>query len=103
LVRYWRRKWEYNDTVHQLFVDFKKVYDSVRREVLYNILIDFAVPVQLVRLIKMCLKETYNKVSISKYLSDNDDYHLLGDDVISQKMIIIIVTAVETSNLTLVR
>jgi hypothetical protein len=36
-----------------------------------------------------------------------DDYHLLGDDavwlshgVISQKMIIIIVTAVETSNLT---
>jgi hypothetical protein len=31
------------------------------------------------------------------------DYHLLGDkphDVISQKMIIIIVTAVETSNLT---
>jgi hypothetical protein len=32
-----------------------------------------------------------------------DDYHLLGDDavwLISQKMIIIIVTAVETSNLT---
>jgi hypothetical protein len=30
---------EYNETVHQLFVDFKKAYDSVRREVLYNILI----------------------------------------------------------------
>jgi hypothetical protein len=31
-----------------------------------------------------------------------DDYHLLGDDAVwlSQKMIIIIVTAVETSNLT---
>jgi hypothetical protein len=27
------QKWEYNDTVHQLFVDFKKAYDSVRREV----------------------------------------------------------------------
>jgi hypothetical protein len=29
--------WEYDDTVHQLFIDFKKAYDSVRREVLYNI------------------------------------------------------------------
>jgi hypothetical protein len=40
-------------TVHQLFVDFKKAYDSVRREVLYNILIEFGVPMKLVRLIKM--------------------------------------------------
>jgi hypothetical protein len=28
------KKWEYNGTVHQLFTDFKKAYDSVRREVL---------------------------------------------------------------------
>jgi hypothetical protein len=34
-------KWEYNKTVHQVFIDFKKAYDSVRREVLYNILTDF--------------------------------------------------------------
>ena len=27
------KKWEYNDAVHQLFIDFKKAYDSVRREV----------------------------------------------------------------------
>jgi hypothetical protein len=32
------KKWEYNETVHQLFIDFKKASDSVRREVLYNIL-----------------------------------------------------------------
>jgi hypothetical protein len=38
-VRYWRKKWEYNETVHQLFIDFKKAYDLVRREILYNILI----------------------------------------------------------------
>jgi hypothetical protein len=24
------KKWEYNDTVHQLFIDFKKTCDSVR-------------------------------------------------------------------------
>jgi hypothetical protein len=27
------KKWEYNETVHQLFIDFKKAYDSVRRDV----------------------------------------------------------------------
>jgi hypothetical protein len=37
-VRYGRKKWEYNETVHQLFIDFKKAYDSVRRGGLYNIL-----------------------------------------------------------------
>jgi hypothetical protein len=25
------KKWEYNGTVHRLFIDFKKAYDSVRR------------------------------------------------------------------------
>jgi hypothetical protein len=38
------KKWEYNGTVHQLFIDFKKAYDSVRREVLYSILIEFGIP-----------------------------------------------------------
>jgi hypothetical protein len=35
------KKWEYNGTVHQLFIDFKKAYDSIKREVLYNILLEF--------------------------------------------------------------
>jgi hypothetical protein len=56
-IRYWRKKWVYNKAVHQLFVDFKKAYNSVRREVLYNILIEFGVPMRLVRLIKMCLNK----------------------------------------------
>jgi hypothetical protein len=43
-VRYWRKKWEYNETVHQLLLDLKKAYDSVRREILYNILISLGHP-----------------------------------------------------------
>jgi sorting nexin-29 len=62
---------QYNETVHQLFIDSKKAYDSVRREVLYNIRIEFEIPMKLVRLIKMCLHETYSKVRIGKHLSDS--------------------------------
>jgi hypothetical protein len=45
------KKWECNETVHHLFIDFKKAYDSVRKEVLCNMLIEFEVPMKLVRLI----------------------------------------------------
>jgi hypothetical protein len=37
---------------------------------LYNILIEFGVPMKLVRLIKMSLNETYSKIHIGKHLSD---------------------------------
>jgi sorting nexin-29 len=41
------KKWKYNETVYQLFIDFKKAYDSVRKE-------EFGVPMKLVGLIKTC-------------------------------------------------
>jgi hypothetical protein len=63
-------KWEYSEAVHWLFIDFKKDYDSVSREVLYNILIEFCIPMKLVRLLKMCLNETYSRVQVGKHLSD---------------------------------
>jgi hypothetical protein len=55
-------------TVHQLFIDFKKANGSVRKEVLCNILIEFGVPMKLVR-----LNETCSKVRIGKHLSDRFD------------------------------
>jgi hypothetical protein len=57
--------------VRQLFIDFKKAYDSVEREVLYSILVEFGIPKKLVRLIEMCLNETYGKVHVGKLLSDD--------------------------------
>ena len=64
------KKWEDNEAVLQLFIDFKKAYDSVRREALYNILIKFGILKKLVRLIKMCLTETYSGVRVDKNLSE---------------------------------
>jgi hypothetical protein len=67
------KKREFNDAVHHLFIGFKKAYDSVRREVLYSSLIELGVHLKLVRVIKMCLNETYeySKVRTGKYLSGN--------------------------------
>ena len=49
-VIYFRKKWEFNEAVHQLFIDFMKAYDSIRREVLYNIFIAPGISMTLVRL-----------------------------------------------------
>jgi hypothetical protein len=56
--------------VHLLFIDFKNAYDSIRREVLYNILIEFGILMKLMRLIKSCLNEMYGRVWVGKSLSD---------------------------------
>jgi len=64
------KEWEHNEAVHQLFIDFKKAYDSVRWEALYNILIETGIPKKLVRLIKMCLTETYSRFRVGSNLSE---------------------------------
>jgi hypothetical protein len=46
-----QKKREYNGTVHQIFIDFKKAYDSVTKEVLF----EFDIPKKPVRLNEMCL------------------------------------------------
>jgi hypothetical protein len=64
------RNWKCNGTVHQLYIDFKKACDSVRRQVLCSIFNEFSVPVKLIMSIKMRLNETCSKLRISKNLSD---------------------------------
>jgi len=71
------KKWDYNEEVHRLFIDFKKAYDSVRREVLYKILIQFGIPKKLVRLIKLSLTESYSRVRVGKNVSDR--FHIRKD------------------------
>ena len=56
--------------MHQLFIDFKTAYDSIRREIFYSIFIVFGIPMKLVRLIKMRLNETLGRVWVGKNLSD---------------------------------
>jgi len=74
-IRLLEKTWEYNGTILQLFTESEKACGSVRREVLYNILTEFCITVELVRLIKMCVNGTYSKVRIGKDLSDAFPVH----------------------------
>jgi hypothetical protein len=56
--------------VHHLYLDFEIDYDSVGKEVLYNILTGFGVPINLGRPIKKCMSEKYSRVWVGKYLFD---------------------------------
>ena len=69
-VKYFRKNGNTNEAVHQLFVNFKKVYDSFRREVLYNILIEFGITMEPARLIQTCLNETYSRARVGMHVSD---------------------------------
>jgi hypothetical protein len=61
------KKWEHNGPIYQLIIGLRKVYDSVRREVLYNILTECGIPMKIIRLIKMYLNEIYSKVRSISY------------------------------------
>jgi hypothetical protein len=58
-IKYMRKAGNTN----KLFIDFKIAYDSFRREGLCNILIEFGIPIKLVRLITMRLNEIYSRLS----------------------------------------
>jgi hypothetical protein len=53
------KKWEYNGPVQQLFVDFEKAYDSVRKGMLYHILTEFRIHMKFVRLINVFKQNLY--------------------------------------------
>jgi len=50
-------KWIYSRS-HQLFIDFRKAYDSVGKELLYNVFTEFVIHVRIFRFIKICLSSS---------------------------------------------
>jgi hypothetical protein len=47
------KNWEYNETVHQSFIDSRTAYDSARKELLNYILVEFGALTELIRLVKL--------------------------------------------------
>jgi len=65
------KAWEFNISIHQLFVDFKQAYDSIDRKALFEILEEFGIPAKLIRLIKATLTDTKCKILIQNLISDS--------------------------------
>jgi hypothetical protein len=70
-VKSWRKNGSTTLAIHGL----KKAYDSVRREVLYNILTKSGMCMKVASLNKMCLNYIYGKVRVNKHLSDMFPLH----------------------------
>jgi hypothetical protein len=75
------KKLQYNETVCQLWTDFKEAYDSTRRTALYSILNESGINLKGITLIKTCLNEACSKVRVGKYLTHSGLKR--GDCVIS--------------------
>jgi len=56
------KKLECNETVRKSFIDFEKAFESVRKEMFYNILTEFGTTVKLVWLTEIRLNEPYIEV-----------------------------------------
>jgi len=49
LLIIYEKNWEYDEAVHQLFKEHKKVYDSSRKGIHLNILTEFGIHMKQVR------------------------------------------------------
>jgi hypothetical protein len=59
-----------DEAVQHIFIDFNKAYGSISREVLYNILTECGVPMKVLRVMNMCLNETYSRIWVGNHLSE---------------------------------
>ena len=62
--------YEYNITLHQLFIDFKQAYDSINKKKLMLILEEFKIPRKLIHLIGMTLRNTTGRVKVQNMMTE---------------------------------
>ena len=64
------KAWEHNVEIHQIFVDFQKAYDSIRRDKLYAIMEHFGIPNKLIRLTKATMEDSTYHIKIGTLMTD---------------------------------
>lgn len=66
-------KYEFKSNIWQVFVDFKKSYDSIHRDSLYNMIYKFGFPKKIISLTRMCINVTWYQVRVDNILSNEFD------------------------------
>ncbi|KAG8230360.1 hypothetical protein J437_LFUL010572 [Ladona fulva] len=66
-----KKFWEFNLDLYQLFVDFMQAYDSIDRNKLITIILDFLMPTKLVRLGRATMMTTQCQVKVAVSLTIN--------------------------------
>jgi hypothetical protein len=61
----------------QVFVDFKKTYDSIHQESLYNIIYEFEIPSKLISLTKDTSKKEVNNEKLQIFNSNNRNNNVM--------------------------
>jgi hypothetical protein len=64
------KAWEHNVEIHQIFIDFQRAYDSIRRDKLYAIMAFFGIPNKLIRLTKATMEDSTYHVKIGTTMTD---------------------------------
>jgi sorting nexin-29 len=64
---------EYGISMFHLFMNFKAAYDTIRRDKLFEALIEFKILPKLIRLVKLTLKHVRCRVRIHNNLSEQVD------------------------------
>ncbi|KAI8439123.1 hypothetical protein MSG28_012981 [Choristoneura fumiferana] len=64
------KRWEYAQSIHSLFVYFTKAYNSIDREALYSILLNFNIPRKPVAIITTATKNSVMRVRVGGELSE---------------------------------
>jgi hypothetical protein len=64
------KAWVHNVEIHQIFVAFRKAYDSIRRDKLYAIMAHFGIPNKLIRLTKANMENSTYYVKTGTIMTD---------------------------------
>lgn len=62
--------WEFNRDLHQLFIDFRQAYDTVRRVKLWQAMEELGFPKKLIRMTQLCIGGSKSKVRVGQNFSE---------------------------------
>ncbi|KMQ85832.1 endonuclease-reverse transcriptase [Lasius niger] len=65
----YKKFWEFNIDIYQLFIDFKQAYNSIDRNKLFATMLDFKIHPKLVRLVRCTMQNTRSQVKIAAELT----------------------------------